>query len=518
MKKSISTAVFTLMSMVTMAQCDTTYLSGNQLIDENTTLSGVYFVSGNYIIDEGVTVTVKPFSSGGCGKLEIHATNIVVKGMINGDYAGYLGGSGGNGGTTVTSATGHSFSLTSCEDKENGGVVTVQGGMAGLNGQGQGAGLAGANATNGSGPKQVCGNTDDTYGMIAGGGGAGGGGGASYGGLGKPGSIGGKGSSSHSASNNNVSNQHPIVAGNGGNGGANGAIVGTESGPDIDLGSGGAGAGGGGRSYASGQNASKGGNGGGLVILEATNDIEITGTITVNGQNGAAGGNGGRGDATPKCCSDGCDDCGEATYSAGAGGGAGAGAGSGGGILIRSTTAAISGNLSSMGGNGGNGGVGGAGTSCTYGGNLFCSASSVTTNAGENGGKGGDASGGRIKIFIATCSSNQVTPNVSVNGGATAEAGTFVQVCQNQLGIENQEIVQFSVFPNPLVDMVTIQLMQDPMEKTFVKVVDTKGSIVDVTEFEGTTTQLTTTSWNEGLYFLEMTVGGKKITSKIVKK
>ncbi|MCO5260112.1 MAG: hypothetical protein M9916_08215 [Crocinitomicaceae bacterium] len=179
MKKSILCIALGLTATTVDAQCDTTYLSGNQLISTDTTLSGVYSISGNFTIEEGITVMVKPYSTGGCGTLKVIANNITIKGTINGDYAGYLGGNAGAGATNVTSSTGHTNSLVACEDKDNSGAVTVYGGGAGLVGNGSGAGNAGQNGTNGSGSKQVCGNTDDTYGMIGGAGGAGGGGGAS---------------------------------------------------------------------------------------------------------------------------------------------------------------------------------------------------------------------------------------------------------------------------------------------------------------------------------------------------
>ncbi|MBK9591233.1 MAG: hypothetical protein IPO32_06945 [Crocinitomicaceae bacterium] len=41
------------------------------------------------------------------GSLEIHAENIIINGVINGDYAGYAGGDGGTGGSVISSLTGH---------------------------------------------------------------------------------------------------------------------------------------------------------------------------------------------------------------------------------------------------------------------------------------------------------------------------------------------------------------------------------------------------------------------------
>lgn len=507
------------MSCTTLfSQCDTTYLTGNQTITYSDFMSGVYYIDGNFKINQGVTVYVQPYTSGGCGKLEIHANNITVKGEINGDFAGFPGGVLGNGGIAVNSLTGNSAALTGCHAKDNAGVVSVEGGKPGLSGQGDGAGLNGTAGGEGSGPKQKCENSSDTYGMIPGAGGAGGGGGASYGGAGTNGIAGGNGSENHSSSGSSVSPQYAVLAGNGGAGGNQGSVYGTENGEDIDLGSGGAGAGGGGRSFEPGLNGARGGNGGGLVILQAVNDIEIDGIISVNGENGFVGGHAGSGGSTDKCCSDGCDDCGEANLSSGAGGGSGAGAGSGGGILIRSESASVNGTLSSNGGTGGNGGNGGVGASCNYGGNLFCSAGNVSTGNGQNGGKGGDGGGGRIKIFTGVCTANQINPVVSVTGGGNAEAGTYIHVCESYLGLETQKEIRFSVYPNPASQFVTIDLLNANGEINTITLTDTKGAVILVESTENSTLTIPLEGFNNGLYFLTIQSNGQMVTSKIIKE
>lgn len=499
------------------SQCDTTHLTGNQTVTMSDFMSGVYVIDGNFKINAGVTVYVQPFTSGGCGKLEIHANNISIKGEINGDFAGFPGGTLGNGGTAVNSLTGNAAALTGCHAKDNAGVVSVEGGHFGQAGQGDGAGLSGSNGTDGSGPKQKCENSSDTYGMIPGSGGAGGGGGASYGGLGTNGSTGGNGSATHNSSGSSVSPQYAILAGTGGNGGARGTIYGTETGDDIDLGSGGAGAGGGGRSFEPGLSGARGGNGGGLVILQAINDIQIEGLISVNGENGSVGGHAGSGGSTDKCCSDGCDDCGEANLSSGAGGGSGAGAGSGGGILIRSESGAITGTLSSNGGIGGNGGNGGVGISCNYGGNLFCSSGNVSTGDGQNGGKGGDASGGRIKIFTGVCTANQINPIVFVSGGGNAAEGTFAHVCETYLGVENHEEFRFSIYPNPTSDYITIDFL-NTNGISFITLTDTKGATLLTEQTNESSVKIALQEFNNGLYYLTIQSNGKQVTSKIIKQ
>lgn len=500
------------------SQCDTTYLTGNQTINFSDFMSGVYYIDGNFKINAGVTVYVKPFTSGGCGQLEIHADNITIQGEINGDYAGFPGGNPGNGGSVVSSSTGHSAALTGCNSKDDAGIVSVDAGKAGVAGYGSGSGSAGTDGSAGSGPKQRCGNSNDTYGMIPGSGGAGGGGGASYGGVGIPGNAGGNGSGTHVGNNSTVSPEYAVLAGNGGTGGEAGSVYGTETGDDIELGSGGSGAGGGGRSYDAGLPGTRGGNGGGLIILEAVTELTIEGTISANGENGSVGGHAGSGGATEKCCSDGCDDCGEANMSSGAGGGAGAGAGSGGGILLRSETAFITGTLNSTGGTGGNGGNAGVGVTCNYGGNIFCSSGSITTGNGQAGGKGGDGGGGRIKIFTGLCSPGQVNPVTSVLGGGNAAEGTYAHVCAAFVGIEAVEELRFSIYPNPVTSFVTVELLNANGVENKLMLMDTKGAVLRTEITTNTTITLPLDDLNSGMYFLSIESNGQTVATKIIKQ
>ena len=100
----------------------------------------------------------------------------------------------------------------------------------------------------------------------------------------------------------NISTGYAVIPGNGGSGGISPNTFGSAVGNDIDLGSGGAGAGGGGRSFIAGLQGSKGGNGGGMVMLVASDTLLVTGSITATGENGLNGGKGGDGGVTAKCC------------------------------------------------------------------------------------------------------------------------------------------------------------------------------------------------------------------------
>jgi len=521
-RKTIMNVFFVLTTFICITpvytQCDTTYLSSNLEIEFDEFLSGVYYIEGDFILPVGMTVYVLPYSSGSCGKLEINASNIIINGTINGNYAGYPGGNLGTGGNAVNSITGDQNALTNCSNKDNAGRIEVAGGMAGISGEGIGGGNAGLNGGSGSGPKQKCESSSDTYGMIPGAGGGGAGGGGSYGGSGTSGNSGGSGSLQHNASGTSVSSQYPILAGIGGLGGVYGNTYGTENEDDIALGSGGGGSGGGGRSYETGLNGLRGGNGGGLIILNADDDLQIEGVISVNGEDGKLGGHAGSGGESSKCCDDACNDCGEATLSSGAGGGGGSGAGSGGGILLKGHTASISGTLSANGGVGGNGGNAGSGISCSYSGGIFCGTQNITTNNGEIGGKGGDGGGGRIKIFVELCHSSQINPSVTVNGGVNAQEGSFAEICSSYVGLSDNDQLQFSVYPNPTDNQITLTIFGATDEDFDIQISDIKGTIVYSTKFTGTSHSTDLSFLSSGIYVAVLNSAHHLTTVKIIKR
>lgn len=498
------------------AQCDTTSLSSDLIISSDQIMSGVYYIDGDFEIQQGVTVYVQSYDFGACGALEIHANNVSVKGTIDGDYAGYPGGDGGLQASQVNSLTGDQAALTGCSNKDNPGHVEVTGGLPGGTGNGPGAGAEGNAGTVGSGPKQICETTDDTYGMFGGSGGAGGGGGGAYGSDAGDAMNGGAGSGSHNATGVSISGSYSVVAGQGGTGGIGGSENGTASGWDINLGSGGAGGGGGGRSFDQGLAGGSGGAGGGLVKLVANDSLVVTGLIKVNGENGAAGGNGGSGGATSKCCSDGCNDCGEANFSAGAGAGSGGGGGSGGGILLESKTAArIVGTLESKGGNGGNGGSQGTGVSCSYN-NIICGDQTIQTGDGFDGNAGGDGSGGRIKIFVPECAAAIVSPTHDVVGGngSTSFEGTYEEICGYVSLNEVAEKIKFQVYPNPAQEQLFIRIFTENKDAQ-ISILDMSGRIVLQKQFvQNQPIQIS--HFTKGVYMVRLTIDGHQSIEKVV--
>ncbi len=510
------------------SQCTVTTISGDYTVASSIILSGTYSVTGKFVIPQGVTVFVNKYATNSCGKLEIYAKSAIINGVINADDAGYTGGLGGVAGTSVTSITGDAVALTACNNKDNTGQVTVEAGKGGSAGSGPGAGLGGANGVSGSGPKQQCLNNNDEAGMIGSGGGGGGGAGASYGGVGSSGGNGGNGTSSYTATGANVSTGFAVVQGTGGLGGTAAAIYGTSGGTEIDLGSGGAGAGGGARSFALGLNGNKGGNGGGMVKIVVQDTLILNGTISANGSNGLNGGNGGDGGVTAKCCTDGCDDCGEATLACGAGGGSGSGAGSGGGILLQSTNYLnIVGTLNAKGGNGGNGGNKGNGVSCNYSA-TFCGTQALISGNGQLGNLGGAGGGGRIKIFATSCQTNTINPVTSVLGGTSAvnaASGTYSVICNLNVSLsEYTKYHELTVYPNPAKDKLVVkfkfpQYLKASDAKIYVFDINGKQShvqdcILNTNEEE----TISLESLSKGVYFIKLISSEVTVVQKFIKE
>ncbi|MES2133925.1 MAG: T9SS type A sorting domain-containing protein [Bacteroidota bacterium] len=519
--------LFSLSTLSVKAQCGTTNIAGDYIVNSSIILSGTYSVTGRFVVPSNVTVFVNKYSSNGCGKLTIYCKTAVIQGTINADDAGYTGGTGGLPGTSVTSLTGDIVSLTACSNKDNTGQVTIQGGLQGITGSGPGAGLPGTAGQSGSGPKQQCLNTSDEAGMIGSGGGAGGGAGGSYGGNGGNGGNGGSGTNSYTATGVNVSVAYSVVSGSGGTGGTSASAYGTVNASDIDMGSGGAGAGGGALSYVQGGNGGKGGNGGGMVKIVAQDSLVISGMIMANGTNGLNGGLGGDGGVTVKCCTDGCDDCGEANLSCGAGGGSGAGGGAGGGIYMESPGYMnITGTMQAKGGNGGAAGAKGNGVSCNYSA-TFCGTQALTSGSGNNGNMGGAAGGGRIKIFASSCVTNNINPTTSINGGTgfiTAAAGTYSVMCSNVTSIEeNTAYHKLMIFPNPATDLVTIkfrfpQFLADAQAEF--QIYDLNAKLVLSQKCDLNTKEeqeLYLTELSSGIYILKLISNDVIVTEKIIK-
>ena len=369
----------------TAVSCGTTNHGGdNFAISSNTSLGGIHTNINTFRVNSGVTVTV----AGVCNSLTIEANTIEIYGTIDANGAGAGGGGGGSGGNYSFGYSGSSSHIVS---------GAGQGGLAGGH---TGGGLAGGTGGSGGCHQTLkCGGflcIGNRNGYLSGGGGRAGGGGGSYGGTGGYGGYSAAGSGWSGA------------MGDWASGGAGGSTYGNTTDYNVTYGSGGGGAGGGAGGWFNGGSGEGGGRGGGAVILKATGNLTMSGSIYANGTNGGRAGNGG-GSSTSGAftCSpggyNGCSICSEDWHDASGGAGGGGGGGSGGGIsLMAGGTMNVTGTLQARGGTGGT-----AGSPTPSNGSCF--------DFPRGGGGGG---GGRIKIIQNSCVANTISPTVNRSGGS----------------------------------------------------------------------------------------------------
>ncbi len=353
-------------------------------------ISGTHSNINRFIVMPDAHVYIKPHVDGaaygeGFGYLEVHAKEIYVYGIIDGNAAGYAGGAGGAGGTRGYTnhasqgggggAVGNYFSLMQCSQT---GLVCSATSQCPFNGAGEvctnvgsfSAGYGGAEGGDGQYRQRKCGgffcigNKDGAYA------GGGGGGAASGGGNSTNGCVTtGKGITGQSGWANGT-----LYAGGAGGAGQSDTSYSKMFGPAnctsngcaawTSAGMGGGGAGGGGGSYYNGYNGSRGGAGGAKIILDAKEVPDEYGNLSggilkittgelvninstnyySNGRilmNGGNGGPGGDGRQTGGISRDGCSICCNifnevfgfnskgcvGYYASGSGGGGGGGAG-----------------------------------------------------------------------------------------------------------------------------------------------------------------------------------------------
>jgi hypothetical protein len=383
---------FQISSEKVIAQCAPVDHGGADLIiSAHDTLGGEHTNIGKFQVANGVTLFVNHV----CKYLIIHADTIIVNGVINGNFAGEAGGGGGGGGVWA-----------------NGSGNPGQGGQAGIAGYGPGGGIQGAAGGAGGFITQICGGlfcSGNRDGLNGGGGGGGAGSGAAYGGAGGIGGWGAFGSGFTGASGGDYG-----VAGVATN------SYGSEDGIDITWGSGGGGAGGGGGSWNYGTAGGAGGKGGGMVRLNASGPLILTGSILCDGAEGGVGGNGG-GESTSgtfTCSSSGysaCGICSESIFDASGGAGGGGGGGAGGGIMLQANgPMTVTGTLSAKGGHGGTAGH----------------PRSTTGTCFDDSRGGGSGGGGRIKIFSNPCFNHNLSPTATVIPGSGG-AGNVVGIQGN---------------------------------------------------------------------------------------
>jgi len=315
-------------------------------------IAGTHSNIGTFHVPSHVTIYVYPESMGSSyGYVEIHAQEVIVDGVINGDGAGYRGGDGGV------------FGYWAWENHAaRGGGGGGSGGYPGM--RADLAGLGGDDGGNGSYANKDCGGlfcigNDDGYYGGGGGGGPAAGAGYATAGCGAPGT----GESGWGFAG------RPYGGSGGAGQSSGGSIYGAANSAQwIARGSGGGGAAGSGGAWPHGRYGGKGGAGGAMIILDAKGNYIQRGLISVNGADGNDGGGGvqtgiDEGECCPICF-------GYCNYYAPSGSGGGGGGGAAGSVLISGYNVTVDSPIDAAlfemnGGLGGAGGVDDAGPAYT---------------------------------------------------------------------------------------------------------------------------------------------------------
>jgi len=76
----------------------------------------------------------------------------------------------------------------------------------------------------------------------------------------------------------------------------------------------------------------------------------------------------------------------------------------------------------------------------------------------------------------------------------------------------------FQIYPNPAANLLMIHAKNEDFKMAKFVIYDTKGHIVSHGELLKSTTPVSLTGWNTGIYFLELRIGGKKAIRKFIKE
>ena len=118
------------------------------------------------------------------------------------------------------------------------------------------------------------------------------------------------------------------------------------------------------------------------------------------------------------------------------------------------------------------------------------------------------------QTFTATSNGNYAV-NVTVNGCYVTSACTAV----GSVGLkELNDISGISVFPNPTNDNVTIQLENIQDGQQTLELLDATGRILSTQLLNGTSTNLSLTNYENGMYIIRISNGAKQSIHRVIKK
>src|SRR5690554_1864081 len=80
------------------------------------------------------------------------------------------------------------------------------------------------------------------------------------------------------------------------------------------------------------------------------------------------------------------------------------------------------------------------------------------------------------------------------------------------LGIENQEAINLSIYPNPVSSILTIESSQNINGE--IEIFDVNGKLIQSKNSNGKATQIDVSGFEDGVYFLHFEVGGRKVVRR----
>lgn len=82
------------------------------------------------------------------------------------------------------------------------------------------------------------------------------------------------------------------------------------------------------------------------------------------------------------------------------------------------------------------------------------------------------------------------------------------------LGIENQEALNFNIYPNPVSSILTIETEQNC--NGGIEIYDVNGKLIQSKNVDGKVIKIDVSEWENGVYFLNFEVGGRKVVKRFM--
>jgi hypothetical protein len=135
---------------------------------------------------------------------------------------------------------------------------------------------------------------------------------------------------------------------------------------------------------------------------------------------------------------------------------------------------------------------------------------STTASGGDASGIGGSVNYSIGQVFYTT--------NTGSNGNTTQGVQQAYEISVVTAIDDSDSKIFLSVFPNPTIDLLTLQTKQLNIENLVYQIFDINGKLLDSKSLTSNETKIVMTDYSTATYFLKVTQGNKLIkTFKIIK-